>query len=223
MRAIEREDGVALLVAMMAVLLMTAIGTALVVSSSTETLIAVHFREDLESRDAAAAVMNRGLDELLDLDDWGVVIDGSVQSSWVDGPAAGARTLADGSTIDLAQVVNLAGCQKITACTPADLAQATPDRPWGEHNPAWRLYAYGPLRDLLPPGVLASTCYVVLLVANGPSPGQLAARAEAFGPRGVHAVVEATVGRTLLPGDEKDYNGLPEQGAVKVLSWREVR
>jgi hypothetical protein len=220
--AIERENGMAVLVAMMAVLLMTAIGTALVLSSSSETTIAAHFRSSFEAHAAATAMLDRGMDELLEMDDWSAVIDGLVQSSWVDG-SPGLRRIADGSTIDLTQVVSVASCQKSTACTPADLAEVTPDRPWGEHNPQWKLYAYGPLREMLPPGALDSPYYVVLLVGAGPLASQLAARAEAFGPLGAHAVVELTAGRAAVSGDEKDYNGPPEQGAVKVLSWREVR
>jgi len=71
------------------------------------------------------------------------------------------------------------------------------------------------LRDLLAAGAVDSPHYVLVLAGNGPSDARLALRAEAFGPRGAHAVIEAVVGR--------DYNEGSEQGAVKVLSWREVR
>ena len=53
MNIIAREDGVAVLIAMMAVLLMTAIGTALIVSSSSETVMAAHFQTAVEGRYAA--------------------------------------------------------------------------------------------------------------------------------------------------------------------------
>ena len=43
MTAAGREDGVAMLIAMMAMLLMTALGTALMLTSSSETIIAAHF------------------------------------------------------------------------------------------------------------------------------------------------------------------------------------
>ena len=45
MNGLAREDGVAMLVAMMAILIMTAFGTALILSSSSETIIAGHFRD----------------------------------------------------------------------------------------------------------------------------------------------------------------------------------
>ena len=223
MIAFEREDGVAMVIAMIAVLLMTAIGGALILTSSSETIIAAHFRDNLEARYAAGAMIERGMDDVAPLDDWTPLIGGLLRSSWIDGPP-GVRTLPDGSTLDLAQAVNLASCQKTAACSQADFDAVMADRPWGVNNPRWALYAYGPLRSLLPPpGVIQSACYVMLLVGNGPSPALLALRAEAFGPRGAHAVVEATVGRTGRLSDGRDYNDDPGQGAVKILSWREVR
>ncbi len=223
MTPIEREDGVALLIAMMAVLLMTALGAALVMSSSSETVIAAQFRNGIEARYAAGAMMVRGMNELMPIDDWSPVTGGVVQSSWIDGTPAGSRTLGDGSAIDLTQVVNLANCQKATVCSQADLVDVTADRPWGVNNPLWTLYRYGRLRDMLPRGTVDSLDYVILLVGNGPSPGLLALRAESFGPRGAHAVVEVTLGRAAVSG-EKDYNDPPgRRDTVKVLSWREVR
>ena len=85
------------------------------------------------------------------------------------------------------------------------------------------MYAYGPLRAVLAGAAVDSRFYVLLLVGQGPAPNLLAVRAEAFGPRGAHAIVEATAGRTSSADDEKDYNGPPVQDVVKLLSWREVR
>jgi hypothetical protein len=169
-------------------------------------------------------MIERGMDDVTPVEDWSPLIGGLLSSSWVDGPSAGLRTLPDGSTLDLLQVVNLAGCQKIAACSQADLGAVTADRPWGANNPRWTLYAYGLLRNMLPPpSAIQSSWYVLLFVGHGPLPALLAMRAEAFGPRGAHAVVEATVGRTSRFGDGRDYNDDPGQGAVKILSWREVR
>jgi hypothetical protein len=223
MTAIEREDGVAVLIAMMAILIMSAFGTALILSSSSETIIGAHFQDAIEGRYAADAMLGRGLDDLLGMGDWSPAITGLLQSRWVDGPPVGARTLADGSRLDLSQVVNMANCQKGAACSPADIVEATPDRPWGANNPEWKLYAHGPLRDVLAGAAVESRFYVLLLVGQGPAPNLLAVRAEAFGPRGAHAIVEATAGRSSDAGGEKDYNDHPVQNAVKVLSWREVR
>jgi hypothetical protein len=202
---------------------MTAIGTALVVSSSTETIIAAQFRNGIEAHYAAGAMLERGIADLTDVEDWSLLTAGVLQSEWVDGPPMGSRDLADGSAVDLAEVLNMASCQKSTPCLSADLADITPDRPWGDNNPQWKLYAYGRLRDMLAPGTIDSSYYVVLLVGNGPTPSLLAVRAEAFGPRGAHAIVEVTAGRRAVSEDEKDYNVPPGQGPLTVLSWREVR
>jgi hypothetical protein len=223
MIAIEREDGVAVLIAMMAILIMSAFGIALILSSSSETIIGAHFQDAIEGRYAADAMLGRGLDDLLGMGDWSPAITGLQQSRWVDGPLAGFRTLADGSRIDLSQVVNMANCQKGAACSPADIVEATSDRPWGANNPEWKLYAHGPLRDVLAGAAVESRFYVLLLVGQGPAPNLLAVRAEAFGPRGAHAVVEATAGRTASRSGGTDYNDPPAQDIVKVLSWREVR
>jgi hypothetical protein len=211
-----REDGFALLSAIMTVLLMSAVGTALILTSSSETMIAAHFRDSLEARYAAGVVLARGVDDLAAVDDWTLVTGGVLQSTWVDGAPAGERTLSDGSTIDLAQIRNLANCRKSVACAADDLAAVTDDRPWGVNNPRWTPYAYGPLRDILRPSPIDSPYYVVLFVGNGPAGALLALRAEAFGPRGAHAIVEATA-------DKTDYNDDPGQVVTRILSWREVR
>lgn len=223
MNTVEREDGVALVTAMMALVLMTAIGTALVLSSSTETVIAAQFRNAIAARYAADAMLERGIAELGGVEDWNLLTTGVLRSGWVDGPASGPRPLPDGSALDLTEVLNMANCQKSTPCLAGDFADITPDRPWGDNNPQWWLYGYGRLRDMLAAGTIDSPYYVVLLIGNGPTPGLLAIRAEAFGPRGAHAVVEATAGRRAVSGDEKDYNVPPGQGPLIVLSWREVR
>ena len=64
MRGIGSEEGVAILVAIMALLLMAAIGSVLILTSSSETIIAAHFRDSVEARYAAGAMIERGLDDL---------------------------------------------------------------------------------------------------------------------------------------------------------------
>jgi len=54
----------ALLVAMMAMLLMTALGAALVLTTSSEAIIAGNFRNSREGLYAAEAVLERSLDDL---------------------------------------------------------------------------------------------------------------------------------------------------------------
>ena len=133
----------------------------------------------------------------------------------MDGAASGSRTLADGSIIDLTQIVNLASCQKPTPCSAAEMDAVTADRPWGANNPRWVLLAYGALRDFLAgPSTIDSPYYVVLLAGAAIAPAgwnAMALRAEAFGPRNAHAMVEATAGRAV------------GTAPARILSWRELR
>jgi len=224
----------ALLVAMMAMLLMTALGAALVLTTSSEAIIAGNFRNSTEGLYAAEAVLERSLDDLQTLPGWNPVLDGSMQSAFVDGAPGGSRTLSDGSAIDLGQAINMANCGKITACSPADLDAVTTDRPWGANNPRWRLYAYGRLSDMMPAGAINSPYYVMVMAGDdasenddnplldgigpgNPGAGVLVMRAEAFGPRGAHTAIELTVARI----DAAELKS--GRAGVRVLSWRAVR
>ena len=225
MTNLHREDGVAMVIAMMALLLMTALGVALILTTSSETMIANNYRNSSEALYAADAVIKRAIDDLLTVADWNALLTGSVQSAFVDGPPRGARTLPDGSTIDLTEAVNTANCGKTTLCSATELTgNATGDRPWAANNPVWQLYAYGPLADMIPTNTINSAFYVVLMVADDPSeddgnplqdgilagnPGRgvLALRAEAFGPRGAHKMIEVTVSRTDTTELERGYTG----------------
>jgi Tfp pilus assembly protein PilX len=224
---VRHEDGIAMMMAMAATLLLSALGVALVLATSSEAVIASNFRDATEGGYAADAALERALDDLRAAKDWNAVLTGVARSSFVDGAPSGTRTLADGSTIDLARVVNLADCGTIQPCSDADMNAVTPQRPWGPNNPRWQLYAYGNLSDVLPSQTIDSPYYVIVMVGDDPSEtdgkpledgietagaGILAMRAEAFAPRGAHRSVEMTVAR---PG--------AGQPGLRVLSWREVR
>jgi hypothetical protein len=280
---IRGEHGSAILIAMMATLLMMALGAALVLVTSSETIIAASFRDGLEGTYAADAGLERAIDDLQAAADWNLVLAGGAPSAFIDGAPAGTRTLADGSTIDLAELLNLANCAKTGSCTSAEMNEATSRRPWALNNPRWLLYSYGHL-DTLTSGSINSPYYVTVMVADDPAEndhdpasdgavpcggavpvltgdppapscnpgsGVLALRAEAFGPRGVHKIVEATIahaGSSLLDSGERtrpdpeepqlDYGTVPTaaikgepegynkeviQARVRILSWREVR
>ncbi|MGB7217687.1 MAG: pilus assembly PilX N-terminal domain-containing protein [Vicinamibacterales bacterium] len=227
MRNVCREDGVALVVSLMALLLLTAFGVVLTLATSLETMMAGNVRESQEAFYAADAGVEVAMGGLSAAGDWNAVLDGSVQSSFIDGVPTGARTLPDGSTIDLAQVASRANCRRVTTCSAGEMDMVTAERPWGANNPRWQLYAYGNLRDLVPSGGIDSPYYVIVMVADDPSEldndpmrdsadlsnpgsGVLALRAEAFGPRGTRQTITATVGRGIVAG-------------VRVLSWHHVR
>ena len=82
---IRRENGMALIVAMMAMLLMMALGAALVLTTSSETIIAANFRNSGEGLYAADAALERIVDDLLTVPDWNSVLSGAVQSAFIDG------------------------------------------------------------------------------------------------------------------------------------------
>jgi|SoiMethySBSTD1v2_1073268.scaffolds.fasta_scaffold14418_7 type IV pilus assembly PilX-like protein len=223
---IRAERGVAMIIAIMAMLLMSALGTALVLTTTTETNIAGNFRNASEALFAADAGLERAMEDVLTVPDWNKLLDGSTQSAFVDGAPSGPRTLQDGSTIDLTQAINMANCQKVTTCSDADMNDTTNrERPWGVNNPRWKLYAYANLKDILPvTDTINSPYYVVVMVADDPSEndgdpskdgasgtnpgsGVIAMRSEAFGPRGAHKVLEMTLARTDTTELERGYTG----------------
>ena len=219
----RNEKGAALVVALMVMLLMAALGAALVLTSSTDTLIADGFRTAEEGLAAADAAAGRARHDLSTVADWSALLGGAALSTFVDGDPTGTRTLADGTLIDLAKIVSLANCQKSTPCSTAEMDEATPDRPWGANNPRWRLFAYGSLNELFPTSQFVSPFYVVVMLGDDPAEndadplqdgqgpdnpgsGLLLLRAEAFGPQGAHRAVELTLART-----------------VRIAAWRELR
>ena len=221
---LRHEDGIAMIMAMAATLLMSALGMALVLTTSSETLISSNFRAASEAVYAADAALERSIDDLVRAPDWNAVLTGSAQSAFIDGAPSGTRTLADRSTIDLGQVVNMANCGKAAVCGDADMDAVTPERPWGTNNPRWQLYAYGKLGDMLPNGRIDSPYYVLVMVGDdssetdgkplqdgidAPGAGVLALRAAALGPRGAQRTIEMTIARA--------------RAGVRVLSWRETR
>jgi hypothetical protein len=219
----------AIIVALMATLLMSALGAALVLTTSSDALIAANFRNAQQGLYAADAALERAIDHLAGVADWNAILDGSLQSPFVDGPPAGVRALDDGSLLDLGRTLNMINCRKVTSCSAANLTANTAQRPWGTNNPVWRLFAYGPLSTFFAPHSVDSAYYVIVMVADdasendhdplhdgdaesNPGTGTLALRAEAFGPRGTHQVVEMTVVRSGV-----------QEADLLVLSWRLIR
>jgi hypothetical protein len=221
------EDGLATVVATMALLLMSAFGAALVINTSYDIMVVANMQRGQEGMYAATAAMERALSDIQGTADWNSILQGAARSGFVDGPAGGMRRLPDGTLIDLGAVRNQVNCHQANPCAAASLVAVTASRPWGANNPVWVLYAYGPLAGLLPDGTVNSPWYVVVMSADDPSEndgdpyhdgtdaanpgtGRLALRAEGFGPRGSHAVVETVVSRT--PANR-----------LRVLSWRYIR
>src|SRR5690348_15307949 len=115
MASARSERGIALLIAMMALVFLSALGLALVASTTAETLVAGNFRAAVETAYAADAMAARAMVDLRVTRDWTPLLTGGVRSTFVDGDPTGVRTLDDGSIVDLARIVNLANCNKTTA------------------------------------------------------------------------------------------------------------
>jgi hypothetical protein len=226
--SLDRDDGIALVIVMMALTLLLAFGVALVVNISSETMIAANYRDAQECMYAAEAAIERALVDLRLAADWNLLLAGASRSNFVDGAPAGPRAWPGGPRIDLTTLTNLANCARVSSCSSSDMDRITADRPWGVNNPRWQPYAYGRLMDLLPAGRIESRYYVVVFVGDdasendgdpardgqpGPNPGAgiVTLRAEAFGLGGVRGRIDATVARAAPPGT-----------GLRVLSWRRL-
>ncbi len=219
------ERGFALFLTLGLGVMLAAMALGLLFAMSTDVQIAAAFRNGFEARWAAEAALQRAAVELASLPDWNGVLDGTVQSAFVDGPAGGLRTVWGAPPVDLNYVQSLADCGHAPPCTDAERDASTLQRPWGLNNPRWQLFAYAPLNDLLPPDAAESRYYVVVLAADDPgesdgNPGRdegspasgagvLRLRGEAFGPAGAHRVVELIVVRSD-----------PSAPALRLLGWR---
>jgi len=188
------ERGVALIIAMMATMLLTALGLALLMVTQTETMVATNYRNAGEGLYAADAGVERVVQDLLLVPDWNRVLGGTERSGFTDG-AVGTKTLPDGTQID------------INALTTALQSETNTANLWGANNPVWRIYAWGPMANLIPgASSITSLYYVVVWAADDPADndanpsrdvnGVLTMRAEAFGPNNTHKVIEVTVART---------------------------
>lgn len=191
------EEGAALIIALMSMMLLTALAAGVIMVTNTETLIAGNYRNSQEAVYAADAAAERVVQDLLMVPRWNDILAGSVQSAFVDGPMTGQKTLPTGSRVTLCCAADTATGQLQAETNTANM--------WGANNPQWRLYAWGPLRDLLP-GVVESPMYVAVWIADDPAEtdgapaldgnGTLTVHAEAYGPAGTRKVVEMTVART---------------------------
>ena len=229
---VRDERGVALVIALMAMLLMTALGTALVLTTMTETKIAGNYRGGYESLYAADGAVERVMQDILTVPNWDDILSGAVTSAFIDGAPSGMRTMPDGTQIDLTQATSMARCGKLS-CSDGDLVAITDERPWGANNPKWQLYAYGPLEDMIPTGTVTSRQYVIVWIADDTSEndnnpekdgqppaacgnpctttnfgrGVLSMLAQAWGPDGTTRTIEVTVARTDTTELERGYTG----------------
>ena len=226
---IRNERGMALIVALMSMLLLTALGLGLIMTTMSETMITTNYKENAEAMYAADAGIERVMQELLTVADWNRILTGQVRSSYVDGDPSGSRVLPGGGEVDLSAATNMLNCGKTTSCSDAEMNTRTDDRPYGVNNPRWRLYAYAPLTSIIETQTVASPMYVAVWLADDPAEtdgdpnadggppaagyssnpggGILLMRAQAFGPQGTITIIETTLGRTDTTELERGYTG----------------
>lgn len=195
------ERGTALVIALMATLLLSALGMAVIMVSQTETMITANFNHAQEALYAADAGIERAVQDVLLAPRWDDVLGGTSTSGWIDGTTS--PTLPDGTSLNLTS--ETARLQSET--DGLDL--------WGANDPIWRLYAYGPITGLLPTDTINSLNYVVVWIGDDPSEidnnpsadtnGVMTLHAEAFGPQGSKKVIEVTVARTTATEIERGY------------------
>jgi type II secretory pathway pseudopilin PulG len=231
------QEGTALVVVLMAMVLLATIGAALVLITSGESAIAGNLESATEALYAADAMLAHAIRDLRQVPDWTPVLNGTAVSAFVDGSVHGTRAPGGGVTVDLDRVVNEADCHR-SSCTPSDLIAITQERPWGNNNPQWRVFACGTLAALLGGAAPDRGLYVVAMVADdgseidgdpnqdgasvggvaNPGAGVIEVRAESFGTNRAHRVVQATI--TRFSTVEVGVGPVTE---VRVLAWREVQ
>lgn len=198
---ISGEQGAALLMALMASLLLTALGIALVYVSTTETTITANYRDGQEALYAADAGVERVVQDLLSQNDWNAILAGGMQSGFFE--SASSVKLANGETLDVELLrTNLQ-------------AQTSAANFWGSNNPTWQWYGRGFASSLLPEGGLDNRSYIVAFVGDDPSEidddpthdsnGVVTLHVEAYSATGGRKVVEVTVSRTASAEIERGY------------------
>ena len=209
---LDNERGVAVVLALLLALLVGAIAAALVVLTTTETLISASFRHGQESSYGAEAALERALDDLATMPDWSPVLaaaPANVVSSFDDGVAS--PLAPDGRRLDLA---------RLTADRQRESDVRDGPTVFGADSPRWRLFAHAPLSALLAAPGLDLPLYLVVWVADDELDGdgdpavnrngRIVVWAMAFGAGGARRSVEARVGRR-------------DGGDLQLLAWREPR
>jgi hypothetical protein len=207
----QSERGSALIIALLATMLLTALGLTLVLMSNTETAISANYRNSQETLYAADAAVERVVQDLLLIPRWNDVLTGDASiapactgvTSFLPKSTTPSAFVDASTTVTLpssTQQINLlsATCNMQRAANNLDL--------WGPDDPAWRLFAWGRIDGILPDDRIDSTGYVAVWIADDPADGDgdpkvdtngtLTLHAEAYGPSGTRKVIEVTVART---------------------------
>jgi hypothetical protein len=189
------ESGVALVLALMALMVVSAVGAAVVLLAVVETRLMASEHVRLMGRGLAEVQLERALQDLAREPDWDAVLSGAASSSFF------------GST----ETPEVAGWGVLDLRGQTMALQAEVGSEWGLDAPRWRLYAHGVASDLVgaaagggPPAYAGF--YTAVWVADDEGDGDgramvdrngvIAVRAEAFGPSAARQVWLATVRRS---------------------------
>ncbi len=203
------ERGIAVVIALLAMVLLGALAAALMTLTTTETLVSASFRRSLEVAHGAEAALERGLHDLSAMPDWSPALaapPANVTSSFDDGETTPRGP--DGRRLDLTRLT-------------ADRQRASDARGgFGANNPAWRLFSHAPLRALLASPGPDLPLYLAVWIADDESDGdgnpaidtngRILVGAVAFGAGGARGEVEARIERAV-------------SGELRLLAWRQAR
>lgn len=226
------QRGIALILAILVTSFLCAIGLGLTLMVVMDRLAAGNLRGSVAMLHAADAALELAVRDLAQLEDFSLALTGASRSRFADGEPLGVRAIPHGGEIDLSAATNQLNCGRSANCTATQMAANTRERPWGENNARWRLYAYGPVGNIVQ-FARPAPCYLAVWVADdgrevdgdpesdadteAPGHGVLRVRAEAFGPFGTRRAIEAEVARLCLDaGDDCRFG-------IRVQSWQEVR
>lgn len=196
----QRQQGAALVTALLVILCLSALGLGLIAASSAERQIAGNARGAAAIGLAADAAIEGVVSEIGRARDWSALL-AVTTSAFQDGPhqpQTPARIVID-----------------LDAITTELQADATAAYPLGANTPRWRLFAWGPLTRLAGLAATESLAYVAVWVADDASDDDGDARADTNGVIMVHS--EAFAG-----GLRRSADAVLGQAVVgvRVLSWR---
>jgi hypothetical protein len=195
-----REQGAALVTALLVIVCLSALGLGLVTASSAERQIAGNARGAAALGLAAGAAIEGVIGEIGRAPDWSALL-AVATSAFQDGsrqPQTPSRTVVD-----------------LDAITTELQADATAAFPLGANTPRWRLFAWGPLTRLAGLAASESRAYVAVWIADDASDADGDAWADANGVIMVHS--EAFAGGMRRSADAVLGQAL---GGVRVLSLR---
>jgi hypothetical protein len=224
--------GVALVATLIVLLVLSAMGLGLVLTTSLEPAAAANYECAWRARYAAEAGAVVVAHELAAAADWNAVLTGRWLPAHLD-TLPGEITEPDGTGHTVEALTNMANCGHDAACSGAELHAFTADRPWGPNNPRWQ--PVGLLRADALEAAPAGSPGVVVVVWVGDDPADIdddplrdtpaaadgsrapgacvvAVRAEAFAARAAHRTVTVTVTRAS-PGCTT---------GARIVSWRET-